>query len=258
MINQRLFKVTSVALVLVASGHSVWAANGSGYNGPTFNTISIPETLERGITMNQLSAAVETCLSTGDRKRGVVSLSERILQQLGGELPVYSSFGRDTFRLEVEKEAENFLASGNGAYTLPAKNAFACEFQNGLAQDCSVQMSSFFYGRTENLGLVSEFVVSINRPGDSTLELVTHDLFVAPVLRYDQMTLDATYDDLGREAQGKVMKGIQIIVPSDLDTRGTAAVLYNRDTGKATKVTVNFKEYVECLKGEIQAQATQR
>jgi len=89
-------KSLSIATVLMTTSMS-FAGNGGGYAGPTFKTVSIPGTDDKGITVGRVHEAFHTCFVTG--KNGSTSFLRQILNALGSKQVIENGSDVDKTKL---------------------------------------------------------------------------------------------------------------------------------------------------------------
>jgi hypothetical protein len=211
------------------------SGNGGGYSGPLLNSQSIPIELDRGIKLRNAFLAIKVCLVDGDKKAGLISVAERLVNSLS-KLP-YSKFIEiiyNEYGLPSIDEKNNAIAGRFERYI---------KIEDGKYEDFKISIAEGFFVITgpslSNSDLYS--AVKLAFP---------HKL---PYLKFTTSVSDSQYDELGRLAQSEqILQGLKIILPSDY---GTAVNLINDDTKKRTHLTVNMVEYVQCLHSQVQKYA---
>lgn len=220
-------------------------ANGAGYNGPDLHPISIPVQLDRGISVAEIGQAIQICLATGDAARGLQSVMEKAQRQVdpsssispdGWSKPEFQAY---EWKDENHQRPNVRIIEGTARFHVTnAKDAYA---ESGYAE-------TIFRPGDEHSSL--NFVVATDS-GVQVFLTTAADEF--PYVSYSAILQDGGYDELGRHQDGKtIVNGLSIVVPADFQANGSAVPTYNPSTQQKTAVTLNSKEYVQCLVSQIQ------
>lgn len=248
----KVLKLSLLALCLLVPGYLFaddWAHRAN--NGPELTGTSIPVRLDQGITVENAEQAQRTCLLTGDSTRGLVSMIQRMIQDVYQVTPTKIERSMMTF----DRERRWFqILLGRLSAVLPSDQVNPPERQRRLIE-IAMQVKAHSLEQMDQ-----RFLVSLTDPNQTWIERSsssseTRQIYMQtpgkfPVLEFNEELVDRRYDKWGREIEGRrYLKGLSIRIPGDY---GSGIVLINQTTWRETPLSVNLMEYVECLQNELQ------
>jgi hypothetical protein len=225
--------IASIASSGLLATASALAGNGSGYNGPDLNPVSIPVQLDRGISTAAIKTAVTACLVTGDPAQGL----ESMIHQL-----VIGQMGNKAVTLNPLNPVYIFLNTGNvkSVYTFVDVTQ-----ADGVTLGQSGISLNVWAGNS---------VMSLTINNTSLETPRENGLF--PYISYDKMLSDGSYDDYGRLIEGsQIVSGLTIHAAATSGGSLAQIPLINTATFGPTRFTVNGEEYIQCLQSELQKHA---
>ncbi len=232
-------KVFSIVFAgLITSTLVLAGGNGGGYNGPDLQPVSIPVSLERGISLTAVGDAIKVCAVTGDEKSGLQSLAQKIAAQMGGKVKVDSD--KAYYYVYRDKGRINFSHTSVGVM-LPGDEWV--KQQMGVAAHPSNESRPWS-------------VFDVNLQWGQYVGLRTPSGAEFPYIAYEQVLNEGTYDDFGTLQQETVILGGLKVVAAVPEGQSLAQMpLINVSTQAASKFTVNAEEYIQCLQSELQKRA---
>jgi hypothetical protein len=252
--NIRLeFLAISAGLVLVTTSFAL--ANGTGYNGPDLNPVSIPVELDRGISFDQIQSAVKVCLVTGDTSIGLKSNSQDLAAQMGMAYGSCSSF--------TLEQAFALVPSPNPSPSM-VQNDNAIQISAGVENTWTATPhpeATPYFSLTQGGDADQNYELQVqlgiySAAGPLTNLSTTGHAF--PFVTYSNIIQSPGYDAFGNPIVGTtIVSGLAIQTDASFQTQGAAMPLINTATQQLTQFTVNAQEYVQCLQSELQIQANQ-
>jgi hypothetical protein len=202
--------------------------------------MAIPVAMERGVKLEQVKKAVSTCLSSGDKQRGLVPVMERLFQQMWNpnedklqQIGIPVEFANDGRNVD-QKQIHFMEASGHG-------------LRVGALDQLKL---------SDTYPLQSFLNISIDISGSKlySARLTSDNIF--PYVKWTKIVSQPTYDSLGSVIfDDMIAQGVTITVPANYGRGGEVLQFTNIDTKQKTSVRLNVREYVECLQAEIQRNA---
>ena len=231
-------KVFSIVFAgLITSTLVLAGGNGGGYNGPDLNPVSIPVSLERGISLTAVGDAIRVCTVTGDKESGLQSIAQKFAAQLGATVKVDSNAYAVS---SIVKDRVNFNESSIGLLT--PGNDFP---------DRQMAVGNLLSNGEDQW---SVFGVTLMWGSDSYLQTPSGTVF--PYVIFDQKISEGTYDDFGNLQKETVLLGGLKIVAAVPEGQSLASLpLINTRSNVASKFTINGEEYIQCLQAELQKRA---
>jgi hypothetical protein len=252
---------------------SVWAGNGSGYNGPDWAPAAIPVANDREISLADVEKAVNTCLVTGNAQKGLISVAQRVAQQTYGN-PMPDRIGYAEWIAETQTEIQRDGKIGVELGVTPDdfslghwENYVSYFFWNSgmpeAAQFCRTLSSS---NSSQNSCPVSVWNAwDVKEKPQKSHQQIRFTLLPAlkkyaqieteaafPALSYKKLIRAKLYDEWGAVTSREIVKGLRIHVPKAYAETGAHMPAINHATGGPIALTINYREYVACLKGELQ------
>lgn len=222
-------------------------AREGGYNGPDLNPVSIPVQLDRGISYAAITDAMAVCMLKGDATEGLQSVAQKLATQMGAEVMLDS-------------------------WTLISPD-FQRDHMVGIIQfGTFLRFTDVLVGHVDGQFDVNQMVAPAETPGTmphskltfsfgsgphSGLSLTSSDNGVTfPMITYDKVLNDGTFDDFGNLIQStKLVSGLKIQASVPAGVPITQIPLINSQTQAPSKFTVNGAEYIQCLQAELQKRA---
>ena len=245
MKSKAVLNSTLLASALAAMATTAVAGEG-GYNGPDLNPISIPVQLDRGISFAAITDVMAVCMVKGDAAEGLQSVAQKLATQMGAQALVDSTgltlspnFQTDHL-VGITQFAVAFRYPGNGS-----------DYQ----EDDHISINQVVTPPSAPLSLGSQFDLFVNSGPHIGLTLNTpyNKDVVFPLITYDKVLNDGTFDDFGNLIQGsKLVSGLKIQASVPAGVLLSQIPLINSQTQAPSKFTVNGAEYVQCLQAELQ------
>jgi len=85
----------------------------SRVNGPNLSPTSIPVQLDRGISVEQIGDAMNVCLLNGDSTRGLKSVAQELVEQMGYFQPSLGKLFPGVFKATSFNADQSTLGKGN-------------------------------------------------------------------------------------------------------------------------------------------------
>lgn len=273
------FGFMSLISVATAASSLCFAGDGGGHNGPNLAPKMVPVQLDRGITVVMTERAVNACAIRAEGKNPAKgdSLTSRLFAQIyGTELPIMRDFAdlkkmwvtnvdfdsahaqrynyrKVEFRTHHEYDFYYTYKGGCGHSKnfdpmddlYPGRAQNHCHYTSGeIAADASTSQFTFEFPRPvfDAHGAFS----NVGRKIKLKIDL--------PTLVLGKEVKDSGYDEYGVRSSDRVIyQGAKIQLPKEY---GTAVHLKNESTNYPSELTVNLEEYTECLKTQLQQEAT--
>lgn len=254
---------------------SAFATNDAG-----LYTVSIPgATAQKGITLQALSDVYSLCISGDMEKRPeLTGLNEKIARAAGLKEPTkdpgMSSVMLDSeYKMTVKSSNGQFRFAGEVAYTAAEANTSGYNSLNfteinwdlGGPGFLKCSESSYNCGisgvysqnlfKSDNAAEIKadRLLVQISPASNDddkarTITLISEKKVSLPSFAYTSVDADSDYDQMGQYVpEETVVRGLSIQVPKEL----AAPVRFiNAKTSKATKVSIDFRDFVSCLSTE--------
>ncbi len=220
--------IRSALALLLASLPSVATANpfpsGGGHNGPDLNGESIPVQVDRLITKAEVGEKIFGCVG-----QVLTEISQQFYRSSEVSVFARSSTMYDTaHNNSIGRVDGSFYAN----YHLPFVNDYV-----------SIQYEGYVKNKNTSEAFLS---ITFAKP-NVYLSFSTPDF---PFVRFDAEYADSVYDDLGNIDHTKVkVSNIRIYAPKELRIDEP---LTNTQTGQKTALTMNVRQYVDCIKTSIQ------
>ncbi len=220
--------ISAVVLNLaLASAAFAQGGDGGHFNGPTLAPISIPVSVERGISVRVAEAALSRCIIGDREKAGLMgSLAKKLIR--ASNVQNLKFYGMP----EIDESA------GKIGF-LESTSSISASFRNDQWTRNGLEL----FGN--GLFIISEY----NNMFTTELQA---DSFL-PRIEFDSLDKDFAYDELGNFAiQQSYLKGARLVLPPNWNQPVT---FINKATHHASALTLDLSDTVECIRAEISKSA---
>ena len=221
--------------------------NGGGYGGPDLNPPAIPVAVERALSENEIKKAMSTCM-LGSTPRALGGFVAEVYSYTKSVFSDYCDADETTEHTQFIFELTEHI---DGKYfSTSSQFQVSCKYVRPASENPNVYSSR---AKKNPLGVsvvngVDEYSIGFSAPGDHFW-----DSMGGMVLKYDRVTSEGEFDDLGVIIQGsRRFTGLSIQFSKDAQRSNGLLSWYNAKTTHPTAFKSNLKPLVQCLKTELQ------
>lgn len=220
LLKNTMLSLSALAGVALIS-QVAFAGNGGAYNGPDLSGSSIPVSVDREVTIDDVTRATYKCAK---------QLAQDLGQQFGQSVDVRS------FRDFVD--FKNYLL---GSHFISVKENNSSWWHDSTKLELTADLIR--HGDSPGFDLNTKLTVDDGKRQATLNQLIPH-------FDWNLVEEDSVYDELGNVISARyILKDLRLALPKDM---GTAVPMINSKSKHPSRITINMDKIATCLLSHIQ------